>query len=308
MFGSTLVAQQITLVPHQDDPIVITGPKATVGDVYTIQGASEEQRESLAAITLASLSAPGSTYHLYGFHVERQLQSAGFGDDFRMEGDYPIALQADEVQISSQEIAQQITGFLKEQTSAELEWSFVREPSLTAFPDESYRIQFSNTSDILPGKFALQGTLINGSYRGTFSTLIEVLIQQPVLVATEEITPGTFLNRENTIVETRPLGAREYKTAVTEQASQIELETIRHISAGEIVLTSMVEKVQLIHSGDQVNLLVEHGAVKIQSRGNAIESGGLQDKIRVRDSQSGKVVVGIVENNNTVKVNLTENL
>ncbi len=70
----------------------------------------------------------------------------------------------------------------------------------------------------------------------------------------------------------------------------------------------MVEKVQLIHSGDQVNLLVEHGGVRIQSRGNAIESGGLQDKIRVRDSQSGKVVVGIVENNNTVKVNLTENL
>ncbi|HKJ68733.1 MAG TPA: flagellar basal body P-ring formation chaperone FlgA [bacterium] len=304
--GSMLPAQPITLIPLQEEAISLRTSSVEVGDVFAVQNTTDRIANNIASIPLARFRSPGSTYNVYEFQVERSLANAGVDADVDIRGEFPIQLYAEEAQISPQILGERITRFLQDQHPGKIEWSYINDPTFTIFPGDPYEIDFPDRIDVLPGRFALRGIFLNGSYRQAFSLLLEVAVYQTVLVATETIDPGTILTAKNTSMEERPLDMREARSAISQETQVTDIEAVRHMDAGEIVLSNMIRKVQVIHPGDRVNLLVEHGGVRIESQGKAIESAGLQEKVRVRDIQSGKIVVGEVEDNNTVKVDLTK--
>ncbi len=304
---SVVAAQPVELIPHQEGQRSLRTSNVELGDVFAVRNATDQIAKKMASLSLARFQSPGSVYNLYKFHVERSLANSGMKANLDIQGEFPIQLYAEEAQISPQILGERITRFFQDQNAGKIDWSYIRQPDIKIFPGDPYEIRFSNHTDVLPGRFALQGIVLNGSYRRSFSILLEIAVYQSVLVAAETINPGTILTPKNTTVEERPLDMREARSAVSGE-HQVDIEAVRHIGAGEIVLSSMIQKVQLIHPGDRVHLLVEHGGVRIKSQGKAIESAGLKEKVRVRDIQSGKIVVGEVENNNTVKVNLTKAL
>ena len=78
----------------------------------------------------------------------------------------------------------------------------------------------------------------------------------------------------------------------------------RPLSVGTpLTMESLVADV-LVRRGQQVTLLAQTGSIEIRAQGQALSDGGIRDRIRVQNSNSLKVVEGVIENAGTVRVEM----
>jgi len=191
-------AQAVRLEPKPETPLKMQKPTVTISDVFRLSGGSEQTRRDIQAIPVQTLRRPGITQNLYDYQVEREPAKRGFDRSVEIGGTFPIAIHADEAQISPHYLTEQITAFFRENYQETIQWSFIGEPELSVFPGESYTVRFRRPNHVLPGRFALQGILTNGNSTRPFTLLLEITVVKKVLVAKEHITPGTLLNDGNT--------------------------------------------------------------------------------------------------------------
>lgn len=76
----------------------------------------------------------------------------------------------------------------------------------------------------------------------------------------------------------------------------------RSVPAGTALTADMLAADILVKPGQQVILLAEFGGVEIRAHGKALTEGGARDRIRVQNLSSLKVVEGIVETADIVRV------
>ncbi len=78
----------------------------------------------------------------------------------------------------------------------------------------------------------------------------------------------------------------------------------RALPAGSPLTTDVLDKAVLVQRGQQVTLIASSGDIEIRAQGQALAEGGAQDRIRVQNVSSLKIVEGVVENAGTVRVEL----
>ncbi|MED5414874.1 MAG: flagellar basal body P-ring formation chaperone FlgA [Candidatus Latescibacterota bacterium] len=149
--------------------------------------------------------------------------------------------------------------------------------------------------------------LSNRPFRGPTVTRLEISVDD-ALVRTLAITVDTRLFRD-VVVTARTLrraelleeGAVEIEERDITQlkhgfyTSLEELELIqssRPIGAGDVITHRHAEPVPVIHRGDEIVMLVRSTHMSLEAVGEALQDGGIGEKIRVRNGESGKVVRG----------------
>lgn len=78
----------------------------------------------------------------------------------------------------------------------------------------------------------------------------------------------------------------------------------RALSAGTPLTTDVLDRDVLVQRGQSVTLIAANGGIEIRAQGRALTDGSEQDRIRVQNVNSLKVVEGVVENAGTVRVDL----
>jgi flagella basal body P-ring formation protein FlgA len=78
----------------------------------------------------------------------------------------------------------------------------------------------------------------------------------------------------------------------------------RALPAGSALTVDALAPDILVRRGQQVTLIAEAGGVEIRAQGQALTEGGAQDRVRVQNVTSLKVVEGVVETDSVVRVGL----
>ncbi len=78
----------------------------------------------------------------------------------------------------------------------------------------------------------------------------------------------------------------------------------RALPAGSPLTMDVLDRDVLVQRGQQVTLVAATGGIEIRAQGKALGDGGAQDRIRVQNVNSLKIVEGVVENAGTVRVDL----
>lgn len=305
---STVWAQEIVLKQKPLPEIRPDNPVVTMGDVFTVQSSSRSLAKKAGNIVLAEFRSPDRSQHIYDFSVERKLLEAGLRNISKIEAKFPIELQPENKVIPKNELAGMIEQYLGSQSDDKILWDLTRDPELKVFSGEAYEIAFTHSGDILPGRLALRGTLENGTYTQKFTLMLDVSVYKKVLVATESISRGTLLSHQNTVVQEKLLNIHQARYGLDGSGMTTEIEAVRNIESGDVILSNMIQRVKLIKPGDQVRLFVEMKGLKVQTTGEAIESGGISEKIRVRESGSGNILLGTIIDHQTIRINSTEQL
>lgn len=73
-----------------------------------------------------------------------------------------------------------------------------------------------------------------------------------------------------------------------------------YIQPGTPIFPSMCENIPLINPGNHVNIVVEHGQIKVVAQGIAKQKGGVGDKIRVSNLGSNRMIIAEVIDSMTV--------
>lgn len=277
-----------------------------IGDIFHVQSVNQNTEKKIKALPLTEFRSPGHSQKIYEFHVTRLLNEAGY-NDVQMLVEFPIEVEAETENIPLDHLNRLIDNYFAKHSDAEISWNYTREPELKIFPGSGYELSFSHSGEILPGRVALRATLQNGKYTSNTSIMVNISMQKQVLVATEKLTRGMTLSGKNTRLENIALDIYQARYAISHEKLD-DIEVVRDVEPGEPVLSNMIQRVEVVNTGDNVRLYVDMGKLRVESLGTAIESGGISEKIKVRESRSGNIVVGTIVDNQTIKILPQENL
>jgi len=147
------------------------------------------------------------------------------------------------------------------------------------------------------------GIDVDGKTQRSMSVTADVRIWRPVLVADhmhrrgEEIVPESYRLEERDVTKVR---GNYYVDALMLQDMQAK----RTLSVGDIITDSHVQKVPVIKRGDSIKLVARAGRMSMSATGEALQDGGVGDRIRVKNSDSGKVIYGHVLDGGIIQVGI----
>ncbi len=128
-------------------------------------------------------------------------------------------------------------------------------------------------------------------------------VYQKIVVAARSIRRNQVIGPRDVRMERKNTSALRGAPFLVELAKVVGKHATRPIGQGEILHKGLVAAAADIKEGGRIIVLYQSSRMTIKSLGVALVSGRVGQFIPVRNLQSGKIVYGIVQPNETVKVN-----
>lgn len=130
---------------------------------------------------------------------------------------------------------------------------------------------------------------------------VDVLIREPVVVAARSLPRGHILSRDDLrLVE------RDVATLTAGYLSDVEATVGRHLKhqliEGRVLTPRMLTQAVAVRRGQTVTLTVRSKTLAIRMEGKALTDGSVNERIKVENSTSRRVVEGIVRGPEQVEV------
>jgi flagella basal body P-ring formation protein FlgA len=278
---------------------VAPGARLLVGDVADVEGADLAERLRVGLLDLAEL-APGAEATVTREQVAYRLLLAGLdAGRFRLEGAAaarvtrapPPPLERQVEEAARQELLLRLPG-RPEQYTIRLAGRL----SLPPLPGagESLRFQAEvQGKPAVPGRALVAvGAYADGARRAIVPVYLDVRALTPGGVTLRRVEAGEELSVENF----RPVGP----------GGLLGQRVRRALALGQAVRPDDVEPAGtppvLVRQRDSVQLVVRLGGLEVKARGEALQDGRAGERVRVRNTASGNVVVGKVVDRAVVEV------
>lgn len=130
---------------------------------------------------------------------------------------------------------------------------------------------------------------------------VDVVVTDTVLIAKRSLPKGHVLTADDLVSEQRDV-SRLQSGYVTDSKVLAGQRLKTPILAGRILTPAMLQADIAIRRGQTVTLTIASGGINIQVRGKALMDGAVSQRIRVENTNSGRVVEGIVRSREHVEV------
>lgn len=130
---------------------------------------------------------------------------------------------------------------------------------------------------------------------------VEVVVRRPVWVARKPLPRGHLIARDDLVADVRDV-SRMSAGYLSDPASVVGRRLRSSVLAGRVLTPGLLEANNVISRGQTVTLMVASGDLQIRMAGKALMDGALNERIRVENLNSGRVVEGIVRSVELVEV------
>ncbi|MDR1377303.1 MAG: flagellar basal body P-ring formation chaperone FlgA [Synergistaceae bacterium] len=156
-------------------------------------------------------------------------------------------------------------------------------------------------ASIVPGTSA--ATLRFEDETGKKSSLpVRLAWSQPVLVLTRSVKRGEVLKESDFAL--RQIRVNRAGVYASKPAEALGRSLRKNFSQGEAIPLNSLAEVPIIERGKNVTILARNAGIMVKTKGEALESGGLGDSIKVRNLASKAVLTAVVVANDTVEVKM----
>lgn len=147
------------------------------------------------------------------------------------------------------------------------------------------------------------GVSCNAPKPWTIYVAVRIVYYGEVLVAARSLARGAILQEADLTLEERNLetGPSGY---LTDPYQAIGMRTTRPLRLGMPISRAVLEEMQVVERGQRVWLVAESRRLRVRMAGTALEQGAPGDRIRVRNSESERIIQGIVDADGVVRVAL----
>jgi len=130
---------------------------------------------------------------------------------------------------------------------------------------------------------------------------VNVIVMDTVFVAARTLPRGHLLTAADLVREERDV-TRLVSGYVSSKEQLVGQRLKSQLLAGRILTPKLLQADMAIRRGQSVTLVVSRGDISIQMGGKALVDGAIGQRIRVENSNSGRVVEGIVRSREHVEV------
>lgn len=285
-----------------------------VGHVASLSGGSAALREQIAGLDLADRPRRGKPLPLLRELVAYRIQVAGIERGrFRVLGAAVVQVSPAAAALTEDEFLQAARDALLDR----LPWppgdtvvslaQAPRLPEVTPGAKDEVRLEAEPREPVnVPGRVRVDvALLLNGERAGAVPVLVDVKVYQSVAVAVRRIEGGEALGEENVRLERHAIDAAgSYVTAKDLAAGK---KAKRALAAGQVISYGAVEPLNpenpvLVKQRDLVKVVARVGNLRVTALAEAQQDGRAGDRIRVRNVDSKKEVVGRVVGRGLVEV------
>ena len=132
---------------------------------------------------------------------------------------------------------------------------------------------------------------------------VRVDLYDDVLVSAKPLVKGQIIDESSVTLQKQNISRLNYGY-YAKQAALGQLQVRRNLTRGTVLTPSNLVPRLLVRSGQQVTLLLAYKGIQIKSSGLALRSASLGERVKVRNSQSGKVVEGVVSGESQVRISI----
>lgn len=118
--------------------------------------------------------------------------------------------------------------------------------------------------------------------------VVRASLSAQVLVATTPLAPGTPIALSDITLERRDLSA--VPDALADADRVVNKTSRRSLRSGEILRKRMLAEPVLVRRGDRVRVVAQREQVEVTIVGDALDTGGRGDLVRVRNGSTGQVL------------------
>lgn len=174
-----------------------------------------------------------------------------------------------------------------------------------------WEIQVTNSQkigslNVVMNRFETRGSIDTPNQVGrkaeTLRFQVQIDVRRDVLVASEDLSKGDAITRQNVMLTSRYISEDIETTAVLDAILGQTLQD--DLTAGGIVDASILVKPELVKRGDAITIQCMVGGVMLRMQARALESGAVGEFIRVRNEHSKKVIDARVIDTGVVTVEL----
>lgn len=303
--GAALDVVAVRVLPSAE----VSGEVFTLGEVAELDGFDLDLVRRVAAVELGRSPRPGQGRRLSASYLRSRLR--GEVDLERVRLDVPDGARVTRAAqvIAADEIERRVLDFAAGQAGVDaqaLEQEVVSRLRDVTLPRGEVRWEIETmgrggppgTSRSFQVALAVDGESV---WRGLVR--VEQRIHREVVVARRAIARGTLIEADDVALERREVGGRGAGEYITALDTVVGARALQAIGAGERVRAGEVRRPADVKEGARVTLVFRTERLLFRAPGVAMVRAQRGDFIPVRNLDSGKVVYGVVEAGDVVKVN-----
>lgn len=305
LFSVSVVGSPMTLQLKSDKPEVETS-QITLADLLDLSSLDKTTQQAFRNQVVAASYAPGNIQPIYDYQITKAIRNAGMQTETRLEGKFPIVVHLGKRLIAKPIIQSAVKEFFEkirmEHPGTEFRWKVTRLPEMSAFPAEKATVRFDYSGRLRTGHIALRGKVTSGIYTTNILVPVELNLIRRVVIANRTMKRGEKIRSADLVLTSKSLNTQQAKYAFSDPEQLTGFVTRMDIQAGDVIVNHMIKKEELVSPGQDVKLKLALGNVVVSSLARALESGGKNDEIEVRDRRTGKVMKGIVVDHGIVAI------
>lgn len=145
------------------------------------------------------------------------------------------------------------------------------------------------------------GVRCTGSRSWKVYVPVDLVETADVLIPKRALRRGQIIAADDLVADHRDV-SRLHSGYFTRTEELIGQRVKATVSAGRVITPSMIEPDVVIQRGQTVTLSVANSAVSIRMAGKAMQDGGLHQRIKVKNLNSGRIIEGFVRSPENVEV------
>lgn len=289
-------AGRIQVQPHA----TVNGATVRLADLATLDGTAVD----LAETEIAPAPEPGATRRLSGQSVLAKLREAGLDDATVYRIPATVSVTRAHQTLDETTLRPLIEAQLGERLPPGDQIDVVEVQRPARIPLGPFEVEVGEPSaQATGGGYRRTDVRVvqDGQTVATVAARVKIARFGPVVVTRQPIARGTLIREEDLRIEERRLDELP-ATVVTDLEHAVGREARVALGAGKPLTTQNLATAALVKRGDAVRLAIERGGMRISVAGQALESAGAGERVRVLNDSSKRELVGRVIDHGTVVV------
>ncbi len=284
----------------------VSGEWYYLGDIADIHILNSDIGYELENIQIGRSPLPGSSRAVSFGYVQTRIHQAGINSGkYKLDGYNSIQVTRLSQCIPASYMEEEVIKAIRDRVSEELdiEIEFASLPSDLVLPFGVVSIELNLPTPLPKGRyFTVRLEIsINGAPYRLLSIMARVHIYGEALVCVNRISMHDTISMSDLQLERVRLS--DISGTPLSSIDEGQIRAVRLIPQGRVLLAEHIEPIPHVMSGDELNIVVEVGNVHVKSTGISSSNAIIGDTVSVRNTQSGKVVTGVLIDRETVRIN-----
>jgi flagella basal body P-ring formation protein FlgA len=306
LLAATLLVAGATAAPaatgriHMLPQATVAGVKVRLSDLAALEGRAVD----FAEVEIGPSPEPGASRRISGQSVLARLREAGMDDEVAYTIPATVNVSRAYQLLDEATLRPIIEAQLGDKLGPGDRIDAIDVPRPARIPLGAFEIEVeAPAAHGTGGGFRRTDlrVLQDGAQVATVGARVKIASFGPVVVARQPVARGALVRAEDLRIEERRLDEMP-STVVSEIDEVIGKEARVALAAGKPISVQAISSAALVKRGDVVRLTIEKGGMLLSVAGEALETAGVGERVRVINDSSKRELVGRVVDHGTVHV------